>query len=124
MGDASSLILCVEDDPDTQEMLGILIEGRGYRSRAVSTCGEALRLIRENNISALLLDNLLPDGTGIELCRQVRQFNKNLPIIFLSGSAHEGERELALEAGANAFLTKPFSLDELYSILDVFCPAR
>ena len=79
-------ILSVEDDPDTQEMLGVLVKQRGYYFQAVDNCADALRLIRDSDPAAVLLDNLLPDGNGIELCRQVRQFNKKVPIIFLSGS--------------------------------------
>lgn len=115
-------ILSVEDDPDTQEMLGVLIEQRGYNFGAVGNCADALRLIRENDPAAVLMDNLLPDGNGIELCRQVRQFNKNVPIIFLSGSGFGDEQEEAFESGANAFLTKPLTLDKFFATLIEFAP--
>ena len=115
-------ILSVEDDPDTQEMLGVLIEQHGYRFGAVNNCAEALRLIRENDPAAVLMDNLLPDGNGIELCRQVRQFNKDVPIIFLSGSGFGDEQEEPLESGANAFLAKPLALDKFFATLVEFVP--
>jgi CheY-like chemotaxis protein len=117
-------ILSVEDDPDTQEMLGVLMEQRGYGFRAVDNCADALRSIREDDPDAVLLDNLLPDGNGIELCRQVRQFNKKIPIIFLSGSAFGDEQEEALESGANAFLTKPLTLDSLFATLKEYAPTN
>jgi DNA-binding response OmpR family regulator len=122
MQDIAALVLCVEDDLDTQEMLRVILQGHGYRFRAVDNCADALRLIRDNNISAVLLDNMLPDGSGIELCRQVRQFNQSLPIIFLSGSAYENERLDAMRVGANAFLTKPFKLEELFDALAHYVP--
>jgi CheY-like chemotaxis protein len=115
-------ILSVEDDPDTQEMLGLLIEQCGYRFGAVDNCADALRLIRENVPAAVLMDNMLPDGNGIELCRQVRQFNKQVPIIFLSGSGFGDEQEEALQSGANAFLTKPLTLDKFFATLIEFAP--
>ena len=115
-------ILSVEDDPDTQEMLGLLIKQRGYSFGAVDNCADALRLIRENDPDAVLMDNVLPDGNGIELCRQVRQFNKRVPIIFLSGSGFGDEREEALQSGANAFLTKPLTLDKFFATLIEFAP--
>jgi DNA-binding response OmpR family regulator len=115
-------ILSVEDDPDTQEMLGLLIQQRGYSFGAVDNCADALRLIRESDPAAVLMDNLLRDGNGIDLCRQVRQFNKKVPIIFLSGSGFGDEREAALQSGANAFLTKPLTLDKLFATLIEFAP--
>ena len=115
-------ILSVEDDPDTQEMLGLLVEQRGYNFGAVDNCADALRLIRENDPDAVLMDNMLPDGNGIELCRQVRQFNKKVPIIFLSGSSFGDEREEALQSGANAFLTKPLMLEKFFATLIEFAP--
>lgn len=117
-----SLVLCVEDDQDTQEMLSILVGARGYGFEAVDNCADALRLICDKNIALVLMDNLLPDGTGIELCRRVREFDKRLPIVFLSGSAFDGERDIALKSGANAFLTKPVLLDQLYMMLDDYAP--
>ena len=118
MKDVRSFVLCVEDDPDTQEMLGVLIEQRGYRFRAVGNCAEALALLREDNYSLLLLDNQLPDGAGIDLCKEIRRFDKRLPIVFLSGTTHINAQEVALNAGANAFLTKPVALEALFSALN------
>jgi two-component system copper resistance phosphate regulon response regulator CusR len=70
----------------------------------------------------LLLDNLLPNGTGIDVCRQVRQINERLPIIFLSGSTLEDEGVIAMRSGANVFLTKPIILDTLYTTLANYVP--
>ena len=115
-------ILSVEDDPDTQDMLELLVKQQGYHFQAVDNCADALRVIREGDPAAVLLDNLLPDGNGIELCRQVRQFNKKVPIIFLSGSGFGSEQEEALESGANVFLTKPLVLDQFYTTLVEYAP--
>jgi DNA-binding response OmpR family regulator len=117
MVDRSPIVLCVEDDPDTQEMLRVLLSGQGYGFEAAGTCADAMRLICEREFALVLLDNSLPDGTGVGLCRRVREFDKRLPIVFVSGSALDDERREALRCGANAFLTKPLALDEFYAAL-------
>lgn len=122
MSESSSVILCVEDDLDTQEMMCVMLNGWGYGFAAAGTCADALQVIREKALVAVLLDNFLPDCTGIELCSQVRQFDARLPIIFLSGSAQEEERHQALASGANAFLCKPIALDTLLEILNTHAP--
>ncbi|HKS39122.1 MAG TPA: response regulator [Blastocatellia bacterium] len=124
MMERSSVVLCVEDDLDTQEMLRVLICAQGYGFEVAGTRADALRLIQEKEIALVLLDNMLPDGNGVELCRQVREFDKQLPIIFVSGSAHEDERLEALGSGANAFLTKPLALDKLFATLNDYAPIR
>jgi two-component system, OmpR family, response regulator VicR len=122
MSNSSSVVLCVEDDVDTQEMMRVMVGGWGYGFEVAGTGAEALRLIQERELAAVLLDNSLPDCTGIQLCRQVRLFDARLPIIFLSGSAHDDERQLALATGANAFLTKPFGMDTLFDVLKTHAP--
>lgn len=122
MNQDAPVILCVEDDRDTQEMLSLLLQQQGYKVKTADNCADALRLIQENTISLVLMDNLLADGNGIDLCAQVREFNKQLPIIFLSGSVYENAHENAFKSGANAFLTKPVVLRELFAALNAFAP--
>ena len=122
MSSSRPVILCVEDDSDTQDMMRVMLSGWGYDFEVAGTCADALRLIREQMLAAVLLDNSLPDCTGIDLCREVREFDTRLPIIFLSGSAHDDERQLALDCGANAFLSKPFGLEALFQALKTYAP--
>jgi two-component system, OmpR family, response regulator len=122
MSSHSPVILCVEDDVDTQEMMSVMLTVWGYEAKLAGTAAEALRLIREAEPAAVLLDNSLPDCTGIQLCGEVRRFDQGLPIIFLSGSAHAEEQRLALESGANAFVSKPFAMDELFGLLNTYAP--
>ena len=124
MVEHSPVVLCVEDDLDTQEMLRVLLCERGYNSEVAGTRADALRMIQEKEIALVLLDNMLPDGNGVELCRQVREFNKRLPIVFVSGSANDDERLEALGSGANAFLTKPLALDKLFAMLNDYAPIQ
>ncbi|MEN3332827.1 MAG: two-component system, OmpR family, response regulator QseB [Blastocatellia bacterium] len=122
MSSRSAVVLCVEDDADTQEMMRVMLGGWGYSCEVTATCADALRLIHETRLAAILLDNSLPDCTGIQLCGQVRQFDTRLPIIFLSGSAHDEERQLAMASGANAFISKPFAMDALLAVLNTYAP--
>ena len=118
----SSVVLCVEDDLDTQEMMRVMLTVWGYGVEVAGTGAEALQVIQETRLAAMLLDNSLPDCTGIQLCDRVRQFDQRLPIIFLSGSAREEERQLAIDGGANAFVSKPFVMDELLDLLNTYAP--
>ena len=122
MSNHSLVVLCVEDDVDTQEMMSVMLTVWGYKAKVAGTGTEALRVIRDTQLAAVLLDNSLPDCTGIELCGKVRRFDERLPIIFLSGSAHDEEREQALALGANAFVTKPFAMDQLLGLLNSYAP--
>src|ERR1044072_3781537 len=122
MADGSLVVLCVEDDFDTQEMFALLLGELGYGFEPAGTCADAMRLLREREIALVLLDNWLPDGTGLELCKQVRAFDKRLPIIFVSGAAQDDERVEALKSGANAFLTKPVAFNEFFALLKGYAP--
>ena len=122
MSSRSSVILCVEDDADTQEMMRVMLSVWGYNVEVAGTGADALQAIREAELAAVLLDNSLPDCTGIQLCGEVRRFDQRLPIIFLSGSAHEDERQQAIELGANAFVSKPFAMETLLDLLNTYAP--
>ena len=122
MSSRSSVVLCVEDDLDTQEMMRVMLTVWGYGVEVAGTGAEALQVIQKTRVTAMLLDNSLPDCTGIQLCGRVRQFDQRLPIIFLSGSAHQEEQQLAIDCGANAFVSKPFVMEELLDLLNTYAP--
>jgi len=71
----------------------------------------------------ILLDNRLPDGTGVELCRRIREFDLVTPIIFISASAFLTDRVAGLGAGANAYLAKPVEIAELMRLIRQLLPA-
>ncbi|HEU4391640.1 MAG TPA: response regulator [Blastocatellia bacterium] len=114
------IVLCVDDDDDTLEMLRVLLEDRGYDFRSAATCSEALSFIKHSEANVVLMDNLLPDGSGIDLCRKVREFNSDVPIVIFSGAQLEADQALA--AGADAFVSKPCPLDELFGALSRYLP--
>ena len=110
-------ILCVEDHADTSALLKTLLEQDGYEVVAASTVAEASALARGDGFDLYLIDRWLPDGEGIELCRAIRTFDLNTPIVFLTADARETTRAQALAAGAQGYLVKPGDLGQLEQII-------
>jgi CheY-like chemotaxis protein len=106
-------ILCVDDEEDTCSMLRSLLGIIDCHATTVTTAAEALELIARERFDLYLLDNWLPGGSGVELCRKIRQSDKSTPIVFYSGAGLESEREEALAAGAQVYLVKPDDLAAL-----------
>ena len=100
-------VLCVDDDEDTCTMLRGLLGLIDCRVVTAATAAEALGLIARGRFDLYLLDNWLPGGSGVELCREIRRSDPTTPIVFYSGAGLDSEREEALAAGARAYLVKP-----------------
>lgn len=105
-------ILIVEDDDDTAEVVCTLLEDAGYNTVAVDRGETALNEIAAMSPDLVLLDINLPDMNGIEVLRTVRS-HSFLPMIILSGYGKDRDRVAALEAGADDYMAKPFSPEEL-----------
>jgi DNA-binding response OmpR family regulator len=103
----SKRVLCVEDDEDTCTMLCGLLGLIDCEVVTAATAAEAPGLIARSRFDLYLLDNWLPGGSGVELCREIRRTDSSTPIVFYSGAGLESEREEALAAGAQAYLVKP-----------------
>jgi DNA-binding response OmpR family regulator len=108
-------ILCVEDNKDTCEMLALLFSE--YEFVAAHTLQNALVQIEKRNFDLYILDNWLPDGSGIELCRIIRAANSTVPIVFVSGVGYEKDVSEALGAGANKYLIKPCEPETIEQIV-------
>ena len=109
-------ILLLEDDVSLIDGLAYSLRRQGYEIDVVRTVAEALALL--HNLSQyvlLLLDVTLPDGTGFEVCEQVRAKNQLIPIIFLTASDEEVSIIRGLDSGGDDYMTKPFKLGELCS---------
>ena len=117
--DCSKFILCVEDDEDTCDILRLLFSQAGYEVVTAGTVAEGLRIAKEGSLALIILDNWYPEGSGIELCRQIRAFDSATPIIFYSGAGFESDIERALDAGAQAYIVKPMieQLQQTVSLL-------
>ena len=100
-------VLCAEDDPDTCEMISVLLGLIGCEVVSANTAGQALDYVKARHFDLYLLDNWLPGGSGVEVCRKIRESGDPAPVVFYSGAASKEERREALEAGAQAYLVKP-----------------
>ena len=105
-------ILIIEDDMDLREGLHFSFAGDGYDVVDSGTKKEGLREIKKGGYDIVLLDCNLPDGTGFELCKEVRQFSR-IPIIMLTARDTEIDEIKALDLGVDDYLSKPFSLGVL-----------
>ena len=105
-------ILIIEDDSDLREGLSFSFSGDGYDVAEAGTKREGAREIAKGCYDIVLLDCNLPDGTGFELCREVRSYS-NIPMIMLTARDTEMDEIKALELGVNDYVSKPFSLGVL-----------
>jgi two-component system KDP operon response regulator KdpE len=109
-------IIVVDDEPQIVRGLKIILRTAGYAVEAASTKSEALASLAARPPAALVLDLVLPDGQGVEVCEEVRRWSR-LPILVLSAVGDEREKVRALDAGADDYVTKPFGTDELVARL-------
>ena len=105
-------VLCTEDDLDIRELIALILKGQSCEVISSASGAEALRLAKTQHFDLYLLDNWLPDRSGIDLCRELRSFDAKTPIVFYSGAAYD-KKQQALEAGAQAYLIKPADVNEL-----------
>jgi two-component system alkaline phosphatase synthesis response regulator PhoP len=106
-------VLIVEDEPDIALGLVEDLTANGYSVEVAGDGDTALRVGREKQWDLILLDVMLPRRDGFEVCRQLRRDGVRTPIILLTAKAHEAEKVLGLELGADDYVTKPFSIREL-----------
>ena len=106
-------LLVVEDDPQVRAMLARALGYEGFEVTAVATGAAAMAEIRDSGPELLLLDLLLPDDDGIEICRRIRAAGEHVPILMLTARDTVSDRIEGLEAGADDYLVKPFSTAEL-----------
>ncbi len=107
-------ILYVEDDLSLIDGLKYTLEKSGYLVDNARTVKEALAFYRQNKYDLLLLDVTLPDGSGFDICKEVRN-QSTVPIIFLTASDEEINVVMGLDMGGDDYITKPFKLNELIS---------
>lgn len=108
-------ILCVEDDRDTCELLSILFSE--YDVVFAGSLREAFSLLESEHFDLYVLDNWLPDGSGIEVCRKIHELKPDMPIIFTSAVGQKSEIKKALAAGAREYLVKPYEPEELQKVV-------
>jgi two-component system phosphate regulon response regulator PhoB len=108
-------VLVVEDEPAQREVLGYNLEAEGFRVARAENGEEALLLVDEEQPDIIVLDWMLPNVSGIEVCRQLktRSDTRHVPIIMLSARSEEVDRVRGLETGADDYVIKPYSVVEL-----------
>lgn len=116
----SSRILLIEDEELIRNIIALNLEEEGYEVIKASNGREALNILErqylessKDNIDMVILDLMLPEVNGLDICRLLRHRGNMIPILILSAKAAETDRVLGLEVGADDYLTKPFSMKEL-----------
>jgi len=112
---AKEKILAVDDDPDILKLLQYNLEKEGFSVITAANGQEALRLVRSQPPQAIILDLMLPEVDGLEVCRQIKRDEalSGIPILMLTAKGEEVDRVVGFELGADDYITKPFSPREL-----------
>lgn len=106
-------ILIVEDDPQISKSLKINLKLSGYETSTAFSKSEAWNLVSTSHFDLICLDIGLPDGSGLDLCEQIRQSGDDTPILFVSARTDESTVVKAITHGADDYLRKPFGMEEL-----------
>jgi DNA-binding response OmpR family regulator len=110
-------VLYIEDHEDTRELVTLVLEQKCIEVVTGSTIRSGVDLAESQDFDLYLLDSWLPDGSGLELCRKIREFDKATPILFYSAAAYEIDRLEAIKSGAQAYLIKPSHPWELCNLV-------
>jgi len=111
-------ILYVEDHEDTCELITLVLGQKNFEVTTERTIEKGVRLAREQSFDLYLLDSRLADGSGLDLCKRIREFDRLTPIIFYSAAAFELDKDMALNCGAQAYLIKP---SHTWELCDLVC---
>lgn len=111
-------LLIVEDNTELAGLIARGLQTAGYEADILSTVEEARRVLGGTFYAALILDLGLPDGDGLELLRELRQFNNPIPVLVLTARGGLHDRVAGLRSGADDYLVKPFALEELIARLE------
>jgi DNA-binding response OmpR family regulator len=106
-------ILYTEDDADTRDLVSYVLTISNCKVTLADSDEKALLLAQTNQFDLYVIDNWLPGGSGIDLCKKLRQLDPDTPILFYSGAAYDRDIQEALASGAQGYLTKPVDNDEL-----------
>lgn len=117
-------VLCVDDNEDVCEMMGLLLSSYGVDATCVRSAAAAWPLIEQRRFDLFILDSWLPGIDGLELCRQLREFDADTPVVFYSGAAYDTDKQKGLAAGATAYLAKPDVDGLIETILDLAATAN
>ena len=110
---AGAKVLVVDDEPAIVDAITYNLRKQGFAPIIASDADTALRLLRSKEPDAVILDVMLPSGSGFDVCRLIRQSGNTVPILMLTARVSENDRVHGLESGADDYLVKPFGMREL-----------
>ncbi len=113
-------LLYVEDDESLSFVTRDNLEMKGYRITHCSNGREALEMLQHTNFDLCILDVMLPEVDGFEIAREIRRMDPHTPILFLTAKSLKEDRIHGLKLGADDYITKPFSIEELILKIEVF----
>jgi len=108
-----SKIMIVDDDPNIRELVCALLKNGGFEACEAKDGQDALQHVMSENPNLAIIDLMMPNIDGYELCRKLRQYYENLPVLMLTAKAELPSKVKGFESGADDYLTKPFEGDEL-----------
>src|SRR5687768_8856698 len=100
-------VLYSEDDPDSRELMSLLLASEGFETICANTPQDVLTLSKEEKVDAYLLDTWTPGMSGVEVCQKIREHDTRTPIVFYSAAVFQRDIDAAFAAGAQAYITKP-----------------
>lgn len=106
-------ILVVEDDQDLLELISMALKAQGHQVQKCEGGDEAIGMLRVYKFDVIILDWMMPDITGLDVCKHYRDMGGNAPILMLTAKASVDDKEKGLDSGADDYLTKPFDNKEL-----------
>jgi DNA-binding response OmpR family regulator len=106
-------LLYAEDDQDTRDMISVALGSEGFEVVCPTDLRDFLKIASGEPWDLFVLDNWMPEISGVELCRKIREFDLKTPIVFYSAVAYENDKNEALAAGASAYIVKPVTIDDL-----------
>ncbi len=118
MSQLNRRVLLVEDDCDLTEVVTLHLQSEGYEVVATHDGRAGLDAYASGNWSAILLDWMLPGLSGLDVLREIREQNRQIPVLMLTARGEEADKVLGLELGCDDYMTKPFSLRELTARLN------
>jgi DNA-binding response OmpR family regulator len=113
MQSARLRILCTEDDVDTRDLITFILRLNNFEVITTETPALAIEIARAFSFDLYLLDNWMPSMAGPDLCRELRSFDAETPILFYSGAGYEKDKKAAYDSGAQGYLVKPVDNDAL-----------
>jgi two-component system cell cycle response regulator DivK len=120
---AGEQILVVEDNEKNMKLFRDVLQATGYRTLEASTAAQALTLAAEHSPALVLMDIQLPDMDGLEALRRLRHDEQtaSIPVLAVTAQAMKGDRERFMEAGFDAYLSKPVDVDEFLATVRLHC---